>query len=60
MPMPLASICSEFFSKYIYILKTWYSASADTQYKLPQKIDKNNQYYYYYEKHKKNLTTNIQ
>ena len=28
--------------EYIYILRTWDSASADTQYKLTQKDDKNN------------------
>ena len=40
MIVPVAPICNEFFIGYIYILKTLDSASADTQYKLLQKMTK--------------------
>ena len=37
---PVAPICNEFCIGYIYILKTLDSGSADTQYKLLQKMTK--------------------
>ena len=40
MIVPVAPICNEFCIGYIYILKTLDSASADTQYKLIQKMTK--------------------
>ena len=42
MIVPLAPICSKFCIQYIYILKTSDCASADTQYKLTQKMAKKN------------------
>ena len=40
MLVPAAPICNEFCIGYIYILETLDSASADTQYKLIQKMTK--------------------